>query len=328
MSELRDREGRGNRNSGGGGSSNVTPSRSEVMEKTLGELRGKVTEVTDESFNKAWDRVYGNKEYRPSWVGKITDGGRQRGGRGLPPPKPLYVPGAGIRPEPAAAQGSTGPAHDKALRKIEEEPPPKPRLKPQKSHEEIKSKQYAGIPEQFRAKHVPSPLKIGGKVVPQEQELDTWKDAIASDEVSGDGKPVYNKVVKQTNITGWMDNNNYWEPKTTSLTSNLPPPPRRRHKPRIQNHIVTANYDMVGKYENKVRRQDLKIGAQELPAEKELKTWGEDLEIPDDLGATDYSQEDAKVLETAGSSPRRQKWNAVLKHSNVPGFFTHNNYWK
>ncbi|XP_038071287.1 uncharacterized protein LOC119740152 [Patiria miniata] len=324
MSDSRDRDGKGVRSSGSS-SRSKTPSRSDVMEKTLGELRGKVTEVTDESFNKAWDRVYGNKEYRPSWVGKITDGGRQHGGRGLPPPKALYVPGVGQRPEPAATHGASKPTDDQSLKKIDEEPTPKPTSKPKKS-DEIKSKQYAGIPEQFRAKHVPSPLKIGGKVVPQEQELDTWKDAIASDEVSSDGKPVFNKVVKQTNITGWMDHNNYWEQKTTSLTSN-PPPARRRQKPRIQHHIVTANYDMVGKYENKVRRQDLKIGAVQLPAEKELKSWGDDLEIPDDLGTADYSLEDATDLEPA-SSPRRQKWNAVLKHSNVPGFFTHNNYWK
>ena len=311
-------------------SNTTTPLRSEAMEKTLDQIRGKVTEVTDESFNKAWDRVYRNKQYKPSWVGKITEGGRARG---LPPPKSLYVSvnKAGKRTQPTATPSLSAPADESAepLKKIAEDVDPKPETKP-KADEAFKVKQYAGIPEKFRAKHVPSPLKIGGKVVPQEQELDTWKDAIATEEVNSEGKPVFNKVVKQTNVAGWMDHNNYWEATTTSLTANPPPPPqsKRRQKTNPPHKVVTANYDMVGKYENKVRRQDLKIGARELPAEKELKRWGEDLEIPDDLVDTDHSIQDAGHQESTASSPRRQKWNAVLKHSNVPGFFSHNNYWK
>ncbi|XP_033632570.1 uncharacterized protein LOC117294319 [Asterias rubens] len=305
-------------------SSSATPRRSEAMEKTLDQIRGTVTEVTDESFNKAWDRVYGNKEYRPSWVGKIDEGGRARG---LPPPKSLYVPGTGKRSKPAAAYSSE-PTDEvsEPLKKIVEETAPKPETKPVPD-EVFKSKQYAGIPEKFRAKHVPSPLKIGGKVVPQELELDTWKDAIATEEVTSEGKPVFNKVVKQTNVAGWMDHNNYWEAQTTSLTATVPKT-RRRQKNNPQHKVVTANYDMVGKYENKVRRQDLKLGARELPAEKELKRWGDDLDIPGDLGSTDHSVSGGTKMETKTSSPRRQKWNAVLKHSNVPGFFSHNNYWK
>ena len=320
MSEGRGRDAKGSTKGGS------TPQRTEAMEKTLDELRGKVTEVTDTSFNKAWDRVYGTKEYRPSWVGKIGEGGRPRGK--LPPPKPLYVPGQKRRPE---APSRAKPKADAPLRKAQEEPKPKP--VPKKLDEAIKAKQYAGIPEKFRAKHVPSPLKIGGKVVPEETELDTWKDAIATDEVGSDGKPVYNKVVKQTNVAGWMDHNNYWEtpPGQPSEPARAASQARRRPAGKPPAKAVTADYDMVGKYENKVHREDLTLGSAALPAEKELKTWGEDLEIPADLGSADYSQGGATADKEEGeeaTSPRRQKWNAVLKHSNVPRFFTHNNYWE
>ena len=281
-----------------------------VTNKAKDKLRGVGNVDTGDNFDKAWEKIYGSKEYRPSWVGKLDS----KGGRKVLPPPPKT-----FQPKPTKTQ--------------------------------TKSDEHTnGIPDKYRAKNVPEPLKIGGKVVPKEKELTKWKKDIETNEVDEEGKPVYNKVVKKTNVKGWMNNNSYWQPQVENNKKIVPPKPKKRQPiPAPKNQVINkTKYDLVGKFENKVQNPNLKLGAQEIPKEPELKKWGDDLEIPDDTLDEDYTTLGAsgtskKLPSHAGrrtegrratrmSHPqpatKNKKWNAVLETADVPTFFTKNTFWE
>ncbi|XP_072025583.1 uncharacterized protein [Amphiura filiformis] len=271
-------------------------------------LRGVQNVDTGENFDKAWERVYGSKEYRPSWVGKIDDKG---GRRMLPPPPKSFQP--------------------------------KPKQVPIKEEVKPKTDDTKGIPDRYRAKHVPKPLTIGGRVLPKEKELTKWKKDIESDELDEEGNPVYNKVVKKTNVKGWINNNGYWQPPKV-ITSIPPKQKKRQPVPAPKNQVIhKSKYDLVGKFENRVRNPDLKLGAKEIPKEPELKKWGDDLEIPDNTLEEDYTASavemnkksttrrvEGRRLTTRLSHPQpsSKKWNDVLETADVPSFFTKNTFWE
>ncbi|XP_071479744.1 uncharacterized protein [Diadema antillarum] len=263
----------------------------EKMESTLRKAREKVAQVQQEvdsdRFDKAWERVYGNKQYRPSWVGKLQNRGS--------PPKVRHT--------------------RKKQEPIKEE---------KKEDDDFFSNQVEGIPEQFRAKKTLEPLKIKGKIVPNEQELDKWRKEIDT------GETTNNAVVKKTNVKGWIDDNQFWKHDKNFLAAK----PKKRfdsHKPPENQKINTERYDMVAKYENKVQNAELKIGNSVVPRERDLKKWGDELEIPDDLTTQDFSIASSKkqVATTSSSkeSEGQKKWNRVLKTADVPNFLAYNGYW-
>lgn len=299
-----------------------------TVTKAKDALRGVGTVDTGDTFDKAWERVYGSKEYRPSWVGKLENG--PGGRRKLPPPPKAFKP---------------KPIKEEVKKQV-------PKLIEKPKERRVSSKHTNGIPEQYRTKNTPAPLLIDGKIAPKEKELEKWRNDIESDEIDADGNPVYNKVVRKTNIKGWMDNNSYWQPaKEQSQTSpQLPLKPKKRERvaPPKNQVIHTAKYDLAAKYENTVRNEDLKLGATEIPKEKELKHWGDGLDIPDDeLVVQDYTSKGPdgdKMSQNKGldgpkgmrsmrvshpqPSSKNKKWNAVLKTADVPTFFTKNTFWE
>lgn len=285
----------------------------EKMESTLRKAREKVAQVQDgvgsERFDKAWERVYGNKQYRPSWIGKLQN-------RGSPPTKGKHH------------------ARNKKQEPINED---------KKEEEETLTPQTEGIPEQYRAKKTLEPLKIKGKIVPNEQALDKWRKEIDT------GDATNNKIVKQTNVTGWIDNNQYWKQDGKNFLSAKPIKKKHDSQKVPENQkINTEKYDLVGKYENRVQKADLKIGDKVVPKERDLKKWGDELEIPENLTRQDFSVKPSRkpasktssgaAAAVAGAtaagassssgkeSEGQKKWNKVLKTADVPNFLA-NGYW-
>nr|XP_054766181.1 uncharacterized protein LOC129273170 [Lytechinus pictus] len=284
----------------------------EKMESTLRKAREKVAEVQQDvgsdRFDKAWERVYGNKQYRPSWIGKLQN-------RGSPPTKFKHH------------------ARNKKQGVITEDK--------KEEEDETLGPQTEGIPEEFRAKKTLDPLKIKGKIVPNEQALDKWRKEIDTGDVTN------NKIVKQTNVTGWIDNNQYWKPDEKNFMSMKPIKKKMDSQKVPENQkINTEKYDLVGKYENRVQKADLKIGDKIVPKERDLKKWGDELEIPKNLTKQDFSVKPSKKPATttlsgagaaavaggvASATPGKEtegqkKWDKVLKTADVPNFLA-NGYW-
>lgn len=285
------------------------------------EARDKLNETTNrslntQSFDRAWQRVYGTKEYRPSWIGS------------LPTPRP--------RP--------TNKSHgEKPILRVNDEPlldntdeviakfPKEDRQKVK----EFYDLQVQCIPTEHRSKRIQEPLLLNGKVVPRERELGKWREMIELEEVDGiTGEPLYNRVVKATNVPNWMNSNSYWRANNKNDTferMDQTISPSTSGKLREKQVIHTAKYDLVGKYENKIAPLNLKLeGKKELPSKRELKKWGDQLEIPQKLEMEDYISDldSNEELNRGSMSEKRRKFNSVLKQADVPGFFSHNNYWK
>lgn len=285
------------------------------------EARDKLNQTTNRtlnthSFDRAWQRVYGAKEYRPSWVG------------GLSQPRP--------RPAPSYRQKPILTVNDEPIvENLDEITANLPREE-KKKVKEFYDLQVQGIPTEHRCKRAHEPLLISGKVVPREHELGRWREMITTDEVDEvTGQPVYNKVVKETNVPNWMKSNSYWKASSKGviipseridLLSSTPSP-----RPRENQVIHTARYDLVGKYENKIEPESLKLqGDRELPSKRELKTWGDQLEIPQRLEVDECitEMECSDISDRGRVSEKRRKFDSVLKEADVPRFFSHNNYWK
>ncbi|XP_077866078.1 uncharacterized protein LOC144353380 [Saccoglossus kowalevskii] len=267
-------------------------------EKAQSKVVSSGSNVTANTFNKAWDRVYGKKEYKPSWVAT--------GGSRLPPPKPLN------RPLPKKKEPE---AQKKNLSQIEEES--KRRQRSKSSDEEPPFKPGVHKTKATRKDEV---LTINGKELPKEPELDVWKQQIETSEVDKDGRPVYNKIVKQSDIPGWMKGNSYWEASSDTPSKPIKPV-KLPEKKRAPCKVYTAKYDLTV-FENKVKRDDLKIGDSEVPEEKELQDWSEHIEIPETVDESfDVEPDDSELSE------KRKNWNKVLHTADVPGFFSNNNYW-
>ena len=178
----------------------------EKMESTLRKAREKVAEVQQDldtdRFDKAWERVYGTRQYRPSWIGKLQN-------RGAPPKFRHTKP----KKEP-----------------VEEE-----------KKDDLVGDQTKGIPEEFRTKTVLEPLKIKGEVVPNEAALERWRKEIDT------GDTTNNRVVKETNVTGWIDTNQFWKHDTDFLAAKPIKKKSDSHKVPENQKINTEKYDLVRK---------------------------------------------------------------------------------
>ncbi|XP_070540738.1 uncharacterized protein [Ptychodera flava] len=261
--------------------------------------------VTTDSFNKAWERVYGNKQYKPSWVGFGSPGR-------LPPPKALNRP---------PLKKKEVDEKEKKLTTLEEESKRRQRKKSTDDGTSVTLPVQAA-PEVLKPrKKEPEVLKINGKELPTEPELEPWKKQIECDEIGPDGRPVYNKIVKETNIPAWMKGNNYWEASAVTSKKTVTKAVKKSDKKKKPAVVNTADYDITV-YENKVKRENLKIGERDVPKERELKPWSDGIEIPEKLDGNLEAERDDGHL-----SEKRKNWNKVLHTANVPGFFSHNNYW-
>ncbi|XP_033113440.1 uncharacterized protein LOC117114020 [Anneissia japonica] len=249
-------------------------------------LKKSSDQIKNDSFNYAWDKFYGKKNYKPSWI--------QRSPKDRLPTITANSDETGKKT--VVLKGDVELAHEYQVKLVE------------------------GIPIHHRTKDELKPLEISGKVVPNEKQLKKWRDVIKLNGIDSEGRPFFNKVVKDTDVPRWMNENDYGATIVRKFVHKSDGKQKKTDSKPIRGKPNLAHYDMVTKYENRMKHADLKsIGCTTLPDKRTLNRLAEQFDIPPDVGTRDYGSSVRTVNEQTETEGRKN-FHAVVKQVNVPKF--------